>query len=100
MKNRYDPLLPLSIAAVASKTIHIRTAVANRVHRLTMVVANSFWHLQKPSEGRFILGLGHLGTGTANEITLSKSLFRETVGTVLNMREYIAALRGIFSHRT
>jgi len=91
MENRYDPLLPLGIAAVASKTINIGTAVAIAFPRSPMVVANSCWDLQKASEGRFILGLGpQIKAHNQNRFSVQWS------APVPRMREYVAALRAIW----
>ena len=91
MENRYDPLLPLGIAAVASKKINIGTAVAIAFPRSPMVVANSCWDLQKASEGLFILGLvPQIKAHNQNRFSVQWS------APVPRMREYVAALRAIW----
>ena len=58
MENRYEPFLPLAVAAISTESINLGTAVAIAFPRSPMVVANTCWDLQKASKGRFVLGLG------------------------------------------
>jgi probable F420-dependent oxidoreductase len=54
----HDPFFPLLMAARASKTIELYTAVAIGFARNPMILANIGWDLQALSKGRFLLGLG------------------------------------------
>jgi len=54
----HDPFFPLLLAARASRTIDLYTAVAIGFARNPMILANIGWDLQALSKGRFMLGLG------------------------------------------
>jgi probable F420-dependent oxidoreductase len=54
----HDPFLPLAIAAGATSTLRLGTAVAIGFARNPMVLAHLGYDLQVVSEGRFDLGLG------------------------------------------
>jgi probable F420-dependent oxidoreductase len=54
----HDPFFPLVLAARASRTIELYTAVAIGFARNPMILANIGWDLQAISKGRFLLGLG------------------------------------------
>ncbi|HEV7763209.1 MAG TPA: TIGR03617 family F420-dependent LLM class oxidoreductase [Acidimicrobiales bacterium] len=54
----HDPFLPLALAAGATSTLRLGTAVAIGFARNPMVLANLGYDLQVLSEGRFDLGLG------------------------------------------
>ena len=54
----HDPFFPLVLAARASRTIELYTAVAIGFARNPMILANIGWDLQAISKGRFMLGLG------------------------------------------
>lgn len=52
------PYLPLGVAALATETIELGTAIAVAFPRSPMITAMDSWAIQKASHGRFILGLG------------------------------------------
>ncbi len=54
----HDPFFPLLLAARASQSIQLYTAVAIGFARNPMILANIGWDLQALSRGRFLLGLG------------------------------------------
>jgi len=54
----HDPFFPLILAAKASRSIDLYTAVAIGFARNPMILANIGWDLQAISKGRFMLGLG------------------------------------------
>jgi probable F420-dependent oxidoreductase len=57
-ETQHDPFLPLAVAATATTTIRLGTAIAVAFPRSPMITAHIAWDLQKASGGRFILGLG------------------------------------------
>ena len=57
-ENRFDPFLPLAVAATATSKLELRTSIAIAFSRSPMAVANVAWDLQAASNGRFTLGLG------------------------------------------
>lgn len=90
-ENRFNPFLPLSVAAVASSSIELRTSVAIAFARSPMASANLAWDLQTASKGRFTLGLGSQVKG--------HNVRRFSVPwtpPAPRMREYVQALRAIF----
>ncbi len=54
----HDPFFPIALAAKASRSIELYTAVAIGFARNPMILANIGWDLQAISKGRFMLGLG------------------------------------------
>lgn len=90
-ENRFNPFLPLSVAAVHSETIELRTSVAIAFARSPMASANLGWDLQTASRGRFTLGLGSQVKG--------HNLRRFSVPwspPAPRMREYVQAIRAIW----
>lgn len=85
------PFMPLAIAALATETITLGTAIAVAFPRSPMVTAMDAWALQKASKGRFVLGLGTQVKGH-NERRFSVPF--EHPGPKL--REMIRALRAIW----
>ena len=57
-ENRFNPFLPLAVAATQSQTLELRTSVAIAFARSPMASANIGWDLQAASGGHFVLGLG------------------------------------------
>jgi probable F420-dependent oxidoreductase len=91
-ENRNDPFLALGVAAIATQKIGIGTAVAIAFPRSPMVVANAAWDLQVASRGRFVLGLGPQ-IRPHNE----KRFSVPWVAPISRLREYVAALRAIWT---
>jgi len=57
-ETQHDPFLPLAVAATATSSIKLGTAIAVAFPRSPMITAYTAWDLQEASAGRFILGLG------------------------------------------
>lgn len=87
-----DPFIPLAVAALATKRIQLRTAIAVAFPRSPMVVANLGWDLQVNSGGRFTLGLGTQVKGH-NERRFSVPWPEQPAR---QLREYVEALRAIW----
>jgi probable F420-dependent oxidoreductase len=97
-ETKHDPFLPLAVAATATSTITLGTAIAVVFPRSPMVLANLAWDLQKASDGRFILGLGTQVKGH-NERRFSVPW----EAPAPRLREVVLALRAIWDawqHRT
>jgi len=91
LENRHDPFIPLTLAAVNTERLLLKTGVAIAFPRSPMVVANTAWDLQALSGGRFELGLGPQVRGH-NERRFSVPWS----APVPRMREYVQALRAIW----
>lgn len=90
-ENRFNPFLPLSVAAVQSSKIELRTSVAIAFARSPMASANLGWDLNLASQGRFTLGLGSQVKG--------HNVRRFSVPwtpPAPRMREYVQAVRAIW----
>ena len=91
MENRYEPFLPLAVAATATERVQLATGIAIAFARSPMAVANASWDLQETSQGRFVLGLGSQVKGH-NERRFSVPW----TPPAPRMREYVEALRAIW----
>ncbi len=90
-ENRFNPFLPLSVAAAASSKIELRTSVAIAFARSPMASANLGWDLQLASQGRFTLGLGSQVKGhNVRRFSVPWS------PPAPRMREYVQAVRAIW----
>jgi probable F420-dependent oxidoreductase len=88
-----DPFTIIALAAQATHTLQLGTAVALAFPRSPTVTAMSAWTLQKLSKGRFTLGLG----------TQVKGHIQRRYGIKWSapaawMREYVAAVRAVWDH--
>jgi probable F420-dependent oxidoreductase len=92
MENQHAPFLPHAAAIPVTKKIRLMTGIAIAFARSPMVVAEECYDLQKSSKGRFILGLGSQ-VRAHNERRFSVPWS----APVPRMREYIGALRAIWS---
>ena len=90
-ETQHDPFLPLAVAATATTSIKLGTAIAVAFPRSPMVIAYTAWDLQKASAGRFILGLGSQ-VRAHNQRRFSVKF--ESPGPKL--REVVLALRAIW----
>ncbi len=86
-----DPFTIMALAAQATTTLQLGTAVALAFPRSPTVTALSAWTMQKLSKGRFTLGLG----------TQVKGHIQRRYGMKWSapapwMREYIAAVRAVW----
>jgi len=91
MENKYEPFLPLAVAATATNRIELSTGIAIAFARSPMVVAETAHDLQTASNGRFALGLGSQVKGH-NERRFSVPWSPP----VPRLREYIEGLRAIW----
>ncbi|MGI9101929.1 MAG: TIGR03617 family F420-dependent LLM class oxidoreductase [Terriglobales bacterium] len=90
-ETQHDPFLPLAVAAGATSSIKLGTAIAVAFPRSPMVIAYTAWDIQNASAGRFILGLGSQ-VKAHNQRRFSVKF--ESPGPKL--REMVLALRAIW----
>lgn len=88
----HDPFLPIAAAAGHTERIEFGTAIAVAFARSPMTVAYTAWDLAEATEGRFLLGLG-----TQIRAHIVRRFNMEWSSPGPRMREYIAALRTIWS---
>src|ERR1700757_1169693 len=88
----HDPFLPLTLAAEDTSRIELDTSIAVAFARNPMTVANVGWDLQAYSNGRFILGLG-----SQIQAHIEKRFSMPSSHPVRRMREFVLALRAIWS---
>jgi probable F420-dependent oxidoreductase len=91
-ETRHDPFLPLALAAQKSQGLTLGTAIAVAFPRSPTVMAHTAWDLAATSGGRFILGLG-----TQVKAHITRRFGGEWFSPGPRMREYLHALRAIFS---
>ncbi len=91
LENRHDPFIPLTLGALNTEHLLLKTGVAIAFPRSPMVVANTAWDLQALSGGRFELGLGPQVRGH-NERRFSVPWSAPAP----RLREYVNALRAIW----
>ncbi|MBV9313370.1 MAG: TIGR03617 family F420-dependent LLM class oxidoreductase [Pseudonocardia sp.] len=90
-ESKDDPFTVLALAATATTTLRLGTAVAIAFPRSPTVMALSAWTLQKLSNGRFILGLGSQVRG---HIERHYGVPWSAPGPW--MREYVQAVRAVW----
>lgn len=88
----HDVFLPLLLAAEHTERIEIGTCIAVAFARNPMTIANVAWDLNAYSKGRFVLGLG-----SQIRPHIEKRFGMPWGKPVARMREFIAALRAIWS---
>ena len=88
----HDPFLPLVLAAEHTTNIELGTSIAVAFARNPMTVANVGWDLQAYSQGRFLLGLG-----SQVQAHIEKRFSMPWSQPVRRMREFVVALREIWS---
>jgi probable F420-dependent oxidoreductase len=87
----HDPFLPVLLAARATKTIGVGTALAVAFARSPMTMASTAWDLNLLSSGRFSLGLGsQVKPHIERRFSMPWSL------PAARMREYVLALHAIW----
>ena len=91
-ETKHDAFLPLAIAANETERIELGTSVAIAFSRSPMEMAQTAWDLQDLSGGRFILGLG-----TQVRAHVRRRFSMPWDRPVARLREYIGALRAIWS---
>jgi probable F420-dependent oxidoreductase len=87
-----DPFLASAIAAEHTERVKVGTAVAIAFPRSPMVTACAAWDLARLARGRFILGLGTQVKGH-----IERRYATRWEKPVAKLREYVEALRAIFS---
>ena len=88
----HDPFLPLTLAAEHTTGIGLGTSIAVAFARNPMTLAQIGWDLQDYSQGRFILGLG-----SQIKPHIEKRFSMPWSSPVARMREFVAAMRAIWS---
>ncbi|NOZ71904.1 MAG: TIGR03617 family F420-dependent LLM class oxidoreductase [Chloroflexi bacterium] len=88
----HDPFMQLVLAADATKTLQMGTAVAVAFARSPMQTAYAAWDLARYSEGRFILGLG-----TQIKPHIERRFAMPWGHPTARLREYVQALRHIWN---
>jgi probable F420-dependent oxidoreductase len=91
-ETRHDSFLPLVLAAEHSGRMQLGTSVAIAFARSPMVLAQTAWDIQAFSGGRLLLGLG-----TQVKAHIERRFSMPWDAPVARLREYIAALRTIWT---
>jgi probable F420-dependent oxidoreductase len=91
-ETQHNSFFPLLIAAEHTRAIQLGTAVSIAFPRSPMVMAQNAWDLQALSGGRFILGLG-----TQVRAHIERRYGMTWDAPVARLRDYIGALRAIWS---
>lgn len=92
-ETRDDPFIILSLAAAATTTLKLGTAVAIAFARSPTSMAMSAWSLQKLSRGRFTLGLG-----PQVRAHVMRRFGMPAHPAAASMREYVHAVRNLWNH--
>jgi probable F420-dependent oxidoreductase len=88
----HDPFLPLLTAGQATTRLQVGTAIAVAFARSPMTLAMTAHDLQRYTRGRFVLGLG-----SQVRPHIERRFSMPWSAPVDRMREYVAALRAIWS---
>jgi probable F420-dependent oxidoreductase len=88
----HDPFVTTAVAATASGSIQLGTGIAVAFSRNPMDVAYSANDLQVLSQGRFVLGLG-----SQIKPHITKRFSMEWSSPAARMREFVTAMRAIWS---
>jgi probable F420-dependent oxidoreductase len=88
----HDPFLPLLSAGQATRRLQLGTAIAVAFARSPMTLATTAHDLQRYTRGRFVLGLG-----TQVRAHVERRFSMPWSAPVARMREYVAALRAIWT---
>lgn len=88
----HDPFLPVTLAAEHTSRIDLGTSIAVAFARNPMTVAQIGWDLQEYSQGRFLLGLG-----SQIKPHIERRFSMPWGSPVARMREFVAAMRAIWS---
>lgn len=89
---RHDPFLPLAFAAEHTERVTLGTSIAVAFSRSPMTLAHTAWDLQRLAEGRFVLGIG-----SQVRAHIERRFSMPWSSPAARMREYICALRAIWS---
>jgi probable F420-dependent oxidoreductase len=90
-ETNHDPLLAAGLAANATTTVRLGTAVAIAFARSPMTVALNAWDLQRLAQGRFTLGLG-----SQVKAHIERRFSMPWSHPARRMREYVSAVRAIW----
>jgi probable F420-dependent oxidoreductase len=88
----HDPFLPLLAAGQATSRLEVGTAIAVAFARSPMTLAMTAHDLQRYTRGRFVLGLG-----SQVRAHVERRFSMPWSAPVDRMREYVAALRAIWT---
>jgi probable F420-dependent oxidoreductase len=88
----HDPFLPLMAAGLATEHAQLGTAIAVAFARSPMTLAMTAHDLQRYTRGRFVLGLG-----TQVKPHIERRYSMPWSAPAARMREYVEALRAIWS---
>jgi probable F420-dependent oxidoreductase len=88
----HDPFLPLLTAGLATDRLQVGTAIAVAFARSPMTLAMTAHDLQRYTRGRFVLGLG-----SQVKPHVERRFSMPWSPPVERMREYVAALRAIWT---
>ena len=88
----HEPYLPLVLAAEHSRRLNIGTSIAVAFPRSPTITAQIAWDLARFSQGRFILGLGTQVKGH-----IERRFGVKWEQPVAKMRDYILAVRALWS---
>jgi probable F420-dependent oxidoreductase len=88
----HDPFLPLLTAGLATERLQVGTAIAVAFARSPMTLAMTAHDLQRYTRGRFVLGLG-----SQVKPHVERRFSMPWSPPVERMREYVAALRAIWT---
>lgn len=91
-ETKHDPFLPLALATPATQRISLGTSIAVAFPRSPTTMAYIAWDMASLSEGRFILGLG-----TQVKAHIERRFSAAWGAPVEKMRDYIAAMRAVWS---
>ena len=88
----HDPFIALTMASTATERIELGTSIAVAFARTPMELAYSAYDLQRLTAGRFVLGLG-----SQIKPHITRRYAMPWSDPAERMREYLGALRAIFS---
>lgn len=91
-ETKHDPFVSLAAAAMRTERVTLATAIAVAFARSPMTVAETANDLQLLSNGRFVLGLG-----SQIRPHIERRFSMPWSAPAARMREYVAALRAIWS---
>jgi len=87
-----DPYAAAAVGLLGTSTLRLGTAVSIAFARSPFVVAQSAWELSRASGGRFVLGLG-----TQVRLHAERRLSVPWDPPIARLKEYVGALRSIWS---
>jgi probable F420-dependent oxidoreductase len=91
-ETNHDPFLPLALAAGQTEQLELGTSIVVAFARNPMTLAVTANDLQRFSEGRFLLGLG-----SQIKPHITKRFSMEWSSPAARMREFVLAMRAIWS---